>query len=233
MDTITLRRVLCQQKPRIDCDAPSSKNTKNTSWPELRDAVTVWDDFHLANLNESYGHILDYQVPAHQLRVPRPDQVLSGVAINNLNSAKHLVVWNDGIMRPTLRFAKEYIGLHSGVDLRHRVTDADKTAIAHIPHGPKNLFVDHVTHLDDFPLPTLVIGLARPSSRWSGGQLARQLDHASDAALWPLRQLANLYKASQTRYGYIQTDEEMTVCLFSKDGNEGDATWTAAIMPVP
>lgn len=232
MDTTTLRRVLSQQKPHIHCGPLSSKNSAYGKWPKLVNAVTIWDDFHLANLNESYGHILDCPVPVHQLQVPRPDQALKGVTIENPDSVKHLIVWNDGMMRPTLEFAKRHLGLCPGIALRHRVFDADKNTIARIPHEPR-LAVDHVADLDDFPLPTLVVGLARPSVKWSGMKLAYQLHNTSGSALWPLRQLANLCRATQTRYGYIQTDKEMVVCCFRKDGSEHDERWKATIMPVP
>lgn len=52
------------------------------------------------------------------------------------------------------------------------------------------------------------------------------------ASLWPLRQLAELCKKSQTRYGYIQTDEEVVVCCFSKSIVD-PGKLCVSVMPVP
>ncbi|KAI0391759.1 hypothetical protein F5Y17DRAFT_468004 [Xylariaceae sp. FL0594] len=48
---------------------------------------------------------------------------------------------------------------------------------------------------------------------------------------WPLRQLAQACVLAKTRYGYIQTEEEVTVCCFSSV--EGDKKLKAFIMPIP
>ncbi|RYC62687.1 hypothetical protein CHU98_g3527 [Xylaria longipes] len=49
----------------------ASKNTKGIKWPKLDSAIVLWDDFCLSTLNEdedeSYGHMLDLEVPAAQL----------------------------------------------------------------------------------------------------------------------------------------------------------------------
>lgn len=192
-------------------------------------SVTVWAEFTLKNLNESYGHVLDFAVPEQMLLGPRPDQALAGVVINRAEDINHLISWNHRLMQPTLQFAKSHLRLHPGVILHHRYSTADKSALASLPGGPKRLAVDHVIALDDYPGPNLVVGIGRPSSKWSGRRLVSQLNDPAKELLWPLRQLANICKAAQTRYGYIQTDEEMVVCCFS----EGPEGWKVAIMPVP
>ncbi len=53
--TTTLRLVLSQQKQDIPCHTPNNRNTTMKAWPELR--ATVWNEFNLANLNESYGYV--------------------------------------------------------------------------------------------------------------------------------------------------------------------------------
>lgn len=228
----TLRHVLSQQKPLVPCEMTAKRNIVNKKWPELGDSVTIWDDFNLVNLNESYGHVLDLAVPAQLLVGAQPDQALAGVVINRAEDINRLISWNDGLMRPTLQFAKSHLGLHPGVTLHHKYSAADKSAFASIPNGPRRLIVDHVIALGDFPGPNLVVGLGRPSSKWSGAELADQLgdaDGASEELLWPLRQLANICRIAQTRYGYIQTDEELVVCCFSKKAER----WKVAIMPTP
>lgn len=53
-------------------------------------------------------------------------------------------------------------------------------------------------------------------------QLATHLDKGTIELLWPLRQLANLCDKTGTRYGYLQTEEEMMVCCFSKPADPND-----------
>ncbi len=87
--------------------------------------------------------------------------------------------------------------------------------------------VDHVIGLDDYPAKTLVVGIGKPGSKWSGRRL---LDADTVELLWPVRQLANICRAAETRYGYIQTNEELVVCCFSE---RDQVMWNAAIMPIP
>lgn len=57
----------------------------------------------------------------------------------------------------------------------------------------------------------------------------RQLGKSPKSNLWPVRQLANICRESRTRYGYIQTEEEMVVCCFSEITED----WKAAVMAIP
>jgi hypothetical protein len=125
----------------------------------------------LNNLIESYGHVLDFALPEQMLLGPRPDQALAGVVINRAEDTNHLISWNHGLMQPTLQSAKSHLRLHPGVVLHHRYSTADKSALASLPGGPKRLTVDHVIALDDFPGPALVVGIGKPSSKWSGRRL--------------------------------------------------------------
>ncbi|KHN95790.1 uncharacterized protein MAM_06402 [Metarhizium album ARSEF 1941] len=133
-------------------------------------------------------------------------------------------------MDPTLKFAKSHLGLHENISLEQRHSSADRLSVATFPGMTRRLTVNHVVGLHDFPGPNLVVGLGRSSSKWSGTNLALQLDTSSKRLLWPLRQLANICRGAKTRYGYIQTEQEMVVCCFSKDGNE---KWKVAMMPIP
>jgi len=226
---ITLRHVLTQRKPLVPCRSTANKNTIGRLWPEFHDGVTIWNDFNLANLNESYGHVLDFQVSEQMLADLRPDQALAGVVINRDEDLYHLICSNNAVMQPTLQFAKSHLRFHPGITLRHSYSAPDRSVLASIPDGPQRLTVDHVISLDDFPAPNLVVGLGRSSLKWSGRRLANQLDNPQQKLLWPLRQLANLCRNAQTRYGYIQTDEELVACCFCEDGGD----WKASIMPIP
>lgn len=45
----------------------------------------------------------------------------------------------------------------------------------------------------------------------------------------PFRQLANVCERAKTRYGYIQTDQELVICRFCLEDDE----WRVEIMPDP
>jgi hypothetical protein len=104
--------------------------------------------------------------------------------------------------------------------------------------------VDHRVALDDFPLPNLVIGLGRPSSKFQGRRLVDRPEAAGKESFWPLRQLANLCDMAKTRYGYIMTDQDLVACCFQKTAAKtgqpaaarstaAAADWKVALMPVP
>lgn len=125
----------------------SNKNTTNENWPEIQANVTTWDEFNLANLNESYGHILDVSVPVDQLHPAprRPEQAFRDVAMTGPHSVKHLIAWNDEITEPTLGFAKTRLGVCPGVVMRHSFSDAARARLVKT-HG---IAVDHLIELDD------------------------------------------------------------------------------------
>jgi hypothetical protein len=226
----TLRCYLSQQKPPVACSMKAGRNAISYKWPKLAplNPVTIWDDFNLTNRNESYGHILDFAVPESQLLAPEPNQALAGLAINKDDDIKHLISWNDELLWPALKFAQSYLGLYPGTVIRYEYSTADKLFIAKLPNASKNL-VDHVIKLDEFPEQNLLVGLGKPSSKWSNRKLAGQLNGTKSKLLWPLAQLASICEVAETRYGYIQTDEELVVCCFSKDRED----WKAAIMRIP
>lgn len=225
----TLRDLLNQQKPRVPCSLKAGKNTTSPDWPIVSN-VTIWNEFNLANLNHDYGYLLDFAVPASHLNsAPQASHALAGAAINEAQDMKKLIGWNDELIRPTLGLAKSLMRYSPGVELLHVYSITGKPARLPSREFPK-LAVDHVISLDNTPYQNLVVGLGRPSSKWSGRALASRLPRATAELLWPLRQLADLCNSAKTRYGYIQTDEELVACRFSTDEQGGP---TAAIMPVP
>ncbi|KAI1119728.1 hypothetical protein F5Y10DRAFT_273789 [Nemania abortiva] len=231
MSNTTLRRTLSQPKPLVPCKVKAGKNTRGR-WPKFESGnITVWDDFNLDNLNESYGHILDRDVPAQALAVPQPGRVLASTTeIACGNDINHLIMWSDEVIGPALDFSRELLNLHSGVFLRRRISTPDKSAIAWIRYGRQIAKVDHCIELDEYPVSNLVIGLGRPSSRFPGRKLADYPEHALREGLWPLRQLANACIMAKTRYGYILTDEDLVACCFSRNGAN---KWKVALMPIP
>ncbi|KAI8952683.1 hypothetical protein F4801DRAFT_577211 [Xylaria longipes] len=86
----------------------ASKNTKGIKWPKLDSAIVLWDDFCLSTLNEdedeSYGHMLDLEVPAAQLaagsRSPSPmTSCISTRRRRSFNNAvPHAYIYKDQVL---------------------------------------------------------------------------------------------------------------------------------------
>ncbi|OIW34338.1 hypothetical protein CONLIGDRAFT_688134 [Coniochaeta ligniaria NRRL 30616] len=226
----TLRRVLTQLKPLVPCETKAYKNTRGR-WPNFGgDTITVWNDFSLDNLNESYGHILDLQVAEQRLAVPQPDQMLAAIEIAKSDDVLHLLKWSDEVLWPTLNFAREHLNIQNGVFLRHNVSTPDKSTITRLNGGPSRVTVDHFIALDEYPVSNLVVGIGKPSSKFHGRELADHPGDVSQELMWPLRQLANLCKTAKTRYGYILTDEDLVACCFSQHTSD---KMKVALMPIP
>ncbi len=237
-DTTTLRQVLTQKKPPVRCyvepgpntAAPAPNPETNKTWPTP--TITIWDEFSLANLNESYGHILDRPTPAACLPCPQANQELSGLSIEVEHDVRKLIGWNNALMGPALQLAASRLELYTGRGLyySHSTAEKNKSNNASLLDQFRSSQVDHVIGLDDFPVHHFVVGFGRSSSKWIGRALAAQRDNPTMNLLLPVRQLANICRAAKTRYGYVQTDKEVVVCCFSRDDSD---RWKAAIMPIP
>lgn len=229
-DNTTLRRLLSQRKPQISCEMTNGRNSSSEKWPEVAGCITVWDEFNIENLGESYGHVLDSAVPA---ALPDASQILSGITIKKSEDIYHLIAWNDRMLQLTLEAAKSLVGAHPGTSLRRTFSTADRSFIARLsgPEASTRLLVDHLIELDDFPTQSLVVGLGRTSVKWSGRGLLTNPNKREFS--WPVRQLANLCRIAKTRYRYIQTNEELVACCFTKSLGGGDNDWQAAIKPIP
>ncbi|KAH7260588.1 hypothetical protein MRS44_009217 [Fusarium solani] len=228
----TLRHVLTQEKPCVPCATEAGRNATYAGWPQLESSgISIWDEFNLTNLNASYGHILNVPIPEGLMDVPQADQVLAGVSLAKEEHLNYLIEGNDQILQKALRLAKSHLDLHPGIVLKHDFMAADQSTPMWLSHGARRTKINHLIRLDDSPGPTcLVVGLMRSSSRWSGRAVAGRLeDNMRKELVWPLKQLANACVMAKTRYGYIQTDEEMVVCRFARNGPE----WKVAIMPIP
>lgn len=230
--TTTLRQLLSRPKPALSCTVPKGRNSSYIEWPHVKGDITIWEAFNLRNLIESYGHVLNSVCAEQHIPVPGFNDASKHVEISKSSHINYFIARNDILMRQTLPFAKSQLGLHPGINLQFTYTTADKLTLAKIPnyHG-RCPGVDHVIALDDFPSATLVVGLGRPASYWSGMTLANRLGSPKEQYLWPLRQLGNLCNEAHTRYGYIQTDQEMVVCCFSM--HPDPERQKVAIMPIP
>jgi len=211
--------------------------------------IVPWSDFNLDTLNASYRHLLDVEIPAAQLSpsVPRSEQFLQKVSIRQPDDVLQLIAWDDWLLQPTLSFDKQHLDLHEVISLQHFVSILGKAYEKIEASNNSNSRVvaklDHRVALDDYPFGNLVVGLSRPNTKFQDRQFFRvsglrpAVDLVKDAVL-PLRQLANLCKLANARYGYIQTDQDLVACCFVPGENENDEggvdkNWKAAIMPTP
>lgn len=238
--TITLRDVLCQKKPALALVKKSARNSYRESWPELSD-IRLWNEFDLHHLNQSYGHVLSTPFTGN-LQTPQLAE-LENLRITSDQDVRDLIRWHDGMMRETLDLGRRELGLFPDCGLRFQHTASDGSSVARllIANSPR---VDHVIELDSPTRPALVVGIARASFKWKCARLLSDLQSATplngrvDSTL-PLRQLANICKIARTRYGYIQTDEDLVACCFSYgEVGEGQTETTqrplrAAVMPIP
>ncbi|KAJ4307126.1 hypothetical protein N0V88_000503 [Collariella sp. IMI 366227] len=172
LDVTILRQVLSQEKRRVQCLAKPGRNSIHKEWPKIElGTVEMWDEFNLATLNESYGHVLDAPSEHHNGPAPKPTRLACA----------------------------------------------------------SRLKVDHVISLDEsYPEQHLAIGLSRTERdverqevRGTAVDAARQFKGGAALA------------EARTRYGYLQTEEEIVVCCFSKADPPAKERWKAAIMPVP
>lgn len=233
----TLRRALTQAKSSVPCKMTSRKvrNTRALDWPKLGGKISFWDDFTLENLNESYGVLLDKPISDGKLEVPEPNVALATIEITKPEHINQLIRYSDGVLGPTFEFAREMLSVETGTSLKLNVASSERSSVrmAGFTNGKRNgrLKVDHLIELDDYRLPTLVIGLGRPGHSFQGRHL---VNGANQETVWPLRQLANLCFHSQTRFGYILTEEDLVACCFStEDPKSYDSAWSVEVMPVP
>ncbi|KAI5925862.1 hypothetical protein F4810DRAFT_658581 [Camillea tinctor] len=235
-NNMTLRKALTQEKPSFPRESQVCGNSFSPKWPTVTDNnVVSWDAFNLHNLNASYGHILDRLIPESQLDVPKPSSVFSPVQeIAKPHDINHLIKWSDGVLGPTFEFARKILELQPGTAVKRDFMQPEQT---YDRPGLSNetktgrIKVDHTIQLDDLEMPMLVMGLGRTSRQFPGRHLVQ---HYREGAYRPLRQLANLCAHSNTRYGYILTDEDFVACCFStKDPSNKDSGWTVAVKAVP
>lgn len=215
---LTMLNFLTQQKYPIPCNDRATNNTTNLNWPKLR--TGTWVDFTLNGLISHFGitlcntHVENLPL---QLFVVSSDMIPRNVAIlqNTLRPAQtHLNIYPNELHH-------EYSSSGSTVSFNSAVGSGGKVAASHI-----------VQILNDPRHENLVIGLRRPSSKWTGQKLKERIKNNKDLTAtlqWPIRQLAHACKLANARYGYIQTEEDLTVCKFSPTNEQ----WIAEIEAIP
>lgn len=251
----TLREALVRPKPFIPCTDSRTRNTKAPPWPKPQ--FSLWSDFTIQTLEDSYGHVLDHVLDEDLTDNLPPTSDLNGITVQDDSGPLRLIGWTDATVMPLVKYGKAHLELHSGVSLQHQYTHADKRHLAKILNAPRKLEVNHTVQLHNVQRDYLVVGLGRSSSKWKSVPVVRHTfstdtsgkDGPNGEEIWPLRQLANVCRFAKTRYGYIQTDEELVVCRFGAtdtlaqrnrddpaaeaDETEDWTNWTAEIMPIP
>ncbi len=226
-ELITLNKILTQQKPLVRCSFKGYRNSISDTWPKL--AVSVWNEFTFTSLNDEYGGLLNKLTPGPLSWPNEASAGLTGLVITNSLDLNHLLRWNDEVVRQALPLAKAELGLHPGTGLHHQFSTPENSTKARLLNTSVRLTVDHVIALDENPIRNLVVGLAKPSSKFRGRELASQLPDPTIHIMSPLQQLARICEVAKTPFGYIQTDEELVVCQFNQVNEE----CYARFMPIP
>jgi hypothetical protein len=222
----TLRLFLTQVKPVVYSSINAKGASTSQEYPNVTE-FTPWESFNLVNLNVAWGLTLNQPTPLLLLNQTAPPSIV-------VSSNKHLnllFAWNSNMMRCTLGHTMPQNRQMQGITLHHQVSTPDNSTRAKVPNWPGKLLVNHVISLTTSPERTLVVGLAIPSSKFSGERLLTQIPDIQSGLVWPLRQLANICDKAGTTYGYIQTEQELTVCSFNRSATDG--TLAVQIKPIP
>ncbi|OTA75434.1 hypothetical protein M434DRAFT_18661 [Hypoxylon sp. CO27-5] len=225
----TIRIALTQLKsPGIL--ALSSGVSNNDDWPEVENPLMPWDNFNLKNLNEAYGAVLDH---GNNTGALNQCFTVSKVFNDLPDEAKdkgitQMIIRNDGMMRPTLHYARQLLQIDIGNQLYHQTRGPNNPRLR-VP-GNNLIPVDHIIAVDSSPRRILIVGLRKPCAAWKSSDLVGKEDKPPKKCTSPMRQLANICKQANTRYGYIMTEEEMVVFHFTAIT---DGKYTVAYKPIP
>lgn len=221
----TLRHSLVQEKPAFRCASKNYGTTSVKSWPFLE--LVEWQEFNLNELNNSYGHILNLPAtgPHWDAPVPTAATELGNTAINIDQDILGLIGWNAKLLCTPLRFAKRSMSLYQGIELHHAHSTPDKQLKTTVPGQQQGPHADHIISLNSSPPQNLVAGIGRTSRKFNGAIVLASLAARKELAkrlTWPMRQLANLCRTLDTRYGYMQTDQELVVFRFSRIDHQNE-----------
>ena len=88
--------------------------------------------------------------------------------------------------------------------------------------GSQNPAVGHLISLRAASPVHLLVGNARPAVKFSFRGVLSHEGALRDMYRLPLAELGYACRVANTRYGYIQTEEELVVCRFSNSTETGD-----------
>ena len=214
---ITLRDALTRQKPSSVCTMGPGLNTRSGFWPRVSGNLTLWSSFNIRCLNESYGSVLGLPLPAYVAQDLPPVDALHAVDSGTDEGPRQMVAWTNSVVRPVLAYSKRHLELHKGTALRFVDSGANwgQRAANIVPQLDARTHIDNVIGLNDYAQQSLVVGFGRSTSRWQPGSIVADPSGVKSNMLWPFRQLANLCKRAQCRYGYIQTNEVLVAVCFA------------------
>lgn len=139
---------------------------------------------------------------------------------------------NVDLLEEALPPARLALNLHLDKQCMHDCATVDRNA-KFLTIGGK-LDLHHAIWLEHQPILNVLAGLGKTSKYWRGSELQDQLRIGGNTQvkarlMWPVRQLANICKKANTRYGYIQTDKELVVFEFDR---RGDGEYDVQFMPI-
>ncbi|CAH0004891.1 unnamed protein product [Clonostachys byssicola] len=224
--TWTLEKLLTQSKPTIVCRTTADKPTKSPKWPRLGDRIKRWETFNIETLKEKYGDLLKASLPAN-FTIPQASEQLSNISINQEDDINTIIGWNVAVLEPALELGRSRLGLAPGLHLEH-VHENPR-----IPNAHAQTKVNHLINLIGSPSRILVVGLGTTSLKFQGGALAKAIEQSTTSGASkhqnPVMQLAHACRLANTRYGYIQTNNEVVACRFSC----AEGVWAAEVMEIP
>lgn len=236
-DTETFRTVLSQAAPRLSYTPedkgkdPILRNSRHCdleAWPEL-DSPVLWLGFDAETLNKSqYAGILKDNIHgvSELARLRASAKVSSRKRTRKFTTpadmGSHLIKRGNRVLKPALKYAKKHLNLAPGAQLKSKVHEDSSTSVMGCLEGAP-LGLDHkVTLRVNSKKDVLVIGLGRPSTSFDATLVLSQGRPwlTSDNSMKKeskllLRQLAYHCAMAKTRYGYIRTEKDLTVCRFS------------------
>jgi hypothetical protein len=189
------------------------------NWPKLGGHITLWADFNIETLNSRYDKILRMEME-HPEGVAK--EMLENLTIHGVRDIKQIIAWNASILGPALEFGQSQLPLRR-LHIDHEHANPQITAAS------TQTRVDHLIKLVDAPRRTLVVGLGSTSMKFRGGAHLTRGNQKNKREENLVRQLAHACNLANSRYGYIQTDDELVACRFSCK----DTVWEAEIMPIP
>lgn len=224
----TLRMMLSSVKPKITYrPAPNyrPRNTSNAIWPEVESA-RLWTDFtkeNLEKMNTKVDRILDKDLDElwrQYAQQHEPMEFLMGRQASKVDGLRVLTQYNALCMQTAVGFFLGHeMSPFKGCSLMTRNTEPNGSDTKLPPYSGKHMQspnCDHYVCVESAPPTVLMIGLVRESRQFCAMNYLRDAEpDLEDNKFCPVRQLAQLCRLARVRYGYVQTENELSVWCFS------------------
>lgn len=121
----------------MECQQVRGRNTKGTGWSDIKSLghanvyeIKLWDAFTIEKLNESYGHLLDAEIP-EDLKIPDAKTDLIHFNIRQPDHINDLIKWSNEILGPTFEHARKQLDLETGTAVK-RAFNGPKSDISYV-----------------------------------------------------------------------------------------------------